>query len=53
MSTSSAVLVLVFQKRNFLSISLDILSSDDGGGGGNEGKDTAIYCLACRAQHNM
>ena len=38
MSTSSAVWVLVFQKQNFLSISLDILSSTDGGGSGNEGK---------------
>jgi hypothetical protein len=53
MSTSGAVWLSVFQKRNFLSISLDILSDDDGGGSGNDGKDAAIYCLACIAKHNM
>ena len=40
---SRAVWVLVFQKHNFLSISLNIFSSSDGGGSGNEGKGAAIY----------
>ena len=47
-SVFSAVWVLVFQKRNFLSTSLDILFSYGGGGSEKEQRE-AIYCLACSA----
>ena len=44
MSTESSA--LVFEKRNFLSIFLNILSSDDGGGNRKEGGNL-LFGLKC------